>query len=117
MKKQIKTLKFSKQDIADLTKEEQLGLVGGNAPTVTNCTYQCGGFTLAIDTCTVGCTGACPSNYGGTNCDPASGIENATCYMSAAHLCHTNRECTDTYCTQNCPATYGDQTCGACGGH
>ncbi|RYE13543.1 MAG: hypothetical protein EOP45_21025, partial [Sphingobacteriaceae bacterium] len=94
MKKTIKTLRFSKQNIADLTKEEQLGLVGGNAPTVQDCTYQCGDLTVGPGTCTAGCTGACPSNYGGGNCDGASGIENATCYISGVGACHTDAECT-----------------------
>ena len=109
--KSKKILKFNKQDIADLTKEEQRRLVGGLAPTVgPNCTVTCQGK----DTCeeTYGDTGSdCLSVYRG-GCNPESNPAVATCYMSAAEMCHTDHECTFGNCTDTCVVkTYGDQTC------
>ena len=61
MKKKNNALRFSKQDIADLTKDEQGKLIGGEGTTIYNydytidCyenTYKGCAFT---DTCTQGC--------------------------------------------------------------
>ncbi|WP_312364601.1 class I lanthipeptide [Sphingobacterium sp.] len=118
MKKKI--LKFSKQDIADLSQEEQRQIIGGNnAPTVgENCTITCednGCNTYKDGDCTTtGDTGPCPSHYRGTACDPKSGMDNATCYISAGNVCHSMQQCTYADCTQGCPTTYGDATCKNC---
>ncbi|GAA4430725.1 hypothetical protein GCM10023091_00360 [Ravibacter arvi] len=110
--KKIKKLTFKKKDIIDLTKDEQRKIIGGFAETYTQCTDGCGGMTVYADNCTSGCTSDCASNVGGGNCDPASGLDNATCYISAADLCHTDRNCTYARCTEGCPHSYGDPTCG-----
>ncbi|ATP55364.1 hypothetical protein CPT03_02235 [Pedobacter ginsengisoli] len=114
MKKSLKILRFTKEDVADLTKEEQQRLVGGVAPTVTKCTETCTDVTYGAANCTDGCTGGCQSVYGGADCDPASGLGNATCYISAVDRCHTDFNCTKTQCTATCPNTYGDPTCKDC---
>lgn len=104
-----KTLKFRKQEIADLTKEEQSSIVGGFDGSVGKyCTNTCG--EAGCDPTDV-CTGACLSLYRGYECDPASGAENATCYISMADMCHTDQNCTYGDCTEGCPHSYGDPTC------
>lgn len=118
-KRNIKLLTFNKQDIADLTREEQQKLIGGNAaPTVGEyCTQTCGalcGFTLGgQNDCSNACTGACPSYVGGGECDPGSNIENVTCYVSLLDQCHTDQQCTYVRCSGGCPNSYNDATCKA----
>lgn len=103
-----KALKFRKQEIADLTREEQNSIIGGNAPTVGYCTDTC-----VEEGCmpTYGQTGDCPSRYDGADCDQASVFTNYTCAWSALEACHSDRDCTYGYCTDGCPNTWGDPTC------
>ncbi|WP_312364603.1 class I lanthipeptide [Sphingobacterium sp.] len=113
MKKKI--LKFSKQDIADLSQEEQKQIIGGAGTVGANCTVTCPGGDCGVSI--YGCysrtdTGNCDSvKDGPRKCDPESNIGNFTCYVSALGNCHTEGNCTMGNCTDGCPTTYGDATC------
>jgi natural product precursor len=113
----VKKLSFKKEDITDLSQEEQGHVVGGNfAPTLYDpahgayCTNTCNQFTILADNCTSGCTGPCNSNAA-TGCEDGNTIND--CLGTAINLCFTNGNCTYTECTRGCPVTaYTDATCG-----
>ncbi|MGN7820010.1 class I lanthipeptide [Chitinophaga sp. 22536] len=115
-KKIIKKLSFTKEDITDLSQEEQGYMIGGVAPTFVDpahggyCTQVgCGTVTAGPSNCTQGCTGPCPS-AAQTGCSPSS------TYLDCAHtnlnICFSSVNCTKAECTGQCPATYKDATCG-----